>query len=259
VSVRRDRTTPYRRTTRLGRDLQFWVDTRRSDLVSRTDWEYGLLGGSFLRDYVLELEFAAHRVRFLDPERSQVPRRAAAADEAVLPLKLVANRPLLEITLGGHPIEVLLDTGEPNTAVLSGSVAREVGLQSAALPGMRLGSVRGPVTVEFAEARSLGLGPFELHQVPLMVAPRGAYNLSGANDSAIGYDVISEFLVRIDYPRSRLWLRLRTDAEPTYGGIGYAAQRRAGLLVWPTARGLAVAGVFPGSPAARLGVRPAGD
>jgi hypothetical protein len=29
VSVRRDKSSPYRRATRLGRDLQFYVDARR--------------------------------------------------------------------------------------------------------------------------------------------------------------------------------------------------------------------------------------
>jgi predicted aspartyl protease len=50
VSVRRTKNTPYRRATRLGRDLSFYIDTRRTDTASRTGWEYGFLGGEFL-DY----------------------------------------------------------------------------------------------------------------------------------------------------------------------------------------------------------------
>lgn len=41
VTVRRTKSTPYRRATKLGRDLQFFVDTESSDTGSRTNWEYG--------------------------------------------------------------------------------------------------------------------------------------------------------------------------------------------------------------------------
>jgi len=63
VIVRRTKDSPYRQATRLGRDLQFWVDVSSSDTASKTGWEYGLLGGTFLREYVVELDFAGRRVR----------------------------------------------------------------------------------------------------------------------------------------------------------------------------------------------------
>src|SRR5262245_28035180 len=83
VRVRPLKDTPYRRKTRLGRDLQFWVDTRSSDTAARTGWEYGLLGGEFLDDYVLEIDFPGRRVRFLDPKKYQVPEQLDAPDERV--------------------------------------------------------------------------------------------------------------------------------------------------------------------------------
>ena len=45
ILVRRNKSSPYRRSTVLGRDLQFWIDTRSSDTGSKTGFEYGLLGG----------------------------------------------------------------------------------------------------------------------------------------------------------------------------------------------------------------------
>ena len=93
VRVRRDKRDPYRRKTVLGRDLLFWVDSRRTDTASRTGWEFGLLGGDFLAEYVVELDFAGQRVRFLDRDRFHVPASATAEGEAVLPLKIVSNRP----------------------------------------------------------------------------------------------------------------------------------------------------------------------
>jgi membrane-associated protease RseP (regulator of RpoE activity) len=153
-------------------------------------------------------------------------------------------------------VQILLDTGDWDTAVVSGRVASAVGLESVSLPGLRAGSVWGPVDVEFAEAASVRLGPFELANVPVLVAPNGWYNMGPSTDSVIGYDLLSQFTVRIDYPRRRLWLKRRPKVELTYAGVSYAAQRAAGLLVWSQQRGLRVAGIFPDSPASRLGLRP---
>ena len=41
VSVRRSKSSPYRRGTRLGRDLQFWVDTSTSDTGSWCEADRG--------------------------------------------------------------------------------------------------------------------------------------------------------------------------------------------------------------------------
>lgn len=255
VNVQRAKDTPYRRATRLGRDLQFWVDVRSSDTASKTGWEYGLLGGTFLREYVVELNFAARRVRFLDPERYRVPENVEPENEAVIPIKVVSNRPLVDVSIGGSAVQVLLDTGAPPTSVLSGAVARKVGINSTPLQGMRGGSVLGPIDVEFAEVESLHLGPSEFAHFPLIVAPKGWYNQASSTDSVIGYDLLSQFTVRIDYPRQRLWLQRRANAEMTYGGVPYAPQRRAGVLVYRNPQGLAVIGLFPDSPATRLGIR----
>src|SRR5262245_16817156 len=58
VSIRQARgDRPYERETRLGRSLQFRVDTSSSSTRARARFEYGLLGGTFLAEYVLEIDF----------------------------------------------------------------------------------------------------------------------------------------------------------------------------------------------------------
>src|SRR5262245_6289074 len=53
VKVSRVKHDPYRRSTALGRDVLFYVDTRRSDTAGQGVFEYGLLGGDFLASYVV--------------------------------------------------------------------------------------------------------------------------------------------------------------------------------------------------------------
>jgi hypothetical protein len=70
VTVRRAKETPYRRATRLGRDLQFYVDTR-----SRTARRPAgsTPGGDFLDDYVPRS--TSRRTALPRPEEVPVPER----------------------------------------------------------------------------------------------------------------------------------------------------------------------------------------
>ena len=173
VRVRRTKSDPYRRNTLLGSDLLFFVDTRSSDTGSRSGFEYGLLGGSFLSDFVVELDFEAGRVRLLDPERYAVPPALDHPHEAVLPLTVTSNRPGLVVHVNDRPLEVLLDTGAPLGLMLSGELAERAGVKSAEVEGFSLHGILGPVAAELGEAPRLSLGPFRFERYPVAVAPNG--------------------------------------------------------------------------------------
>jgi hypothetical protein len=256
VMIRRVQQRPYRRATLLGRDLQFWVDTASSDTASRTGWEYGVLGGSFLTRYGVELDFAARRVRFLDPRRWQAPETPAGPDETVVPIRVTENRAILELAIGSGHVPVLLDTGLPWSLLLARSVAGRLGVTGQPLAGLSGQGVYGPLELTFAEVPWLGIGSLSLHDVPATVSAHGFFNVAGASDCALGIDVLSQFLVRIDYAHRRLWLRRRKDASMTFFGADYARGRRSGALVFPDPEGLRVAFVLPGSAAERLSLRP---
>lgn len=257
VSVRTLKDTPYRHATRVGRDLQFWVDTSSSDTGSRTGWEYGLLGGNFLREFVVELDFASRVVRLLDPKRFEVTESMAVDGAVVVPIRAGGNRPVLEIAVGGATIPALIDTGAPWPVVLSGKAAKKVGIDvDALLPFGTMGTTVGPMPVRLYEAADFAIGGFQFANVPVLVAPKGWYNLAGeANDSVIGYDVLSRFKVRIDYPHDRLWLQRLSDRVP-YLGVDYQSTRAVGVFIQPSQRNFYVTGVLPDTPASRLGIRP---
>ncbi|MGI9590993.1 MAG: aspartyl protease family protein, partial [Myxococcota bacterium] len=256
VRVRRLKRDPYRRSTLLGRDLLFHIDARRSETASRTGWEYGLLGGTFLADYVLELDFEARVVRMIDPDRYEVPERVEAEGEVVLPLEVVANRAGLVMTVQGRPVRVLLDTGVPFGLLLSGAVAERAGVASRAVPGFQLSGVFGELGSELGEAERTALGPFEIERYPVAVARHGNFNQGFPADSIIGYDLLSQFQVRVDYPRRRLWLRRREGAPETFLGVDYAVYRESGALLVPHPEGYQVLLVDEGSVAAARGTAP---
>jgi len=255
VHVKKTKSSLYRRKTRLGPDLLFWVDTSSSDQGTLTGWEYGLLGGGFLEQYVVEIDFPARRVRFLDPKRYAVPETVDAPGEAVIPMKNIGKRPAVELELNGVRVLMLLDTGAPFPLILSGPVAEGAGVESREEPGIGTGTVLGPVSVRLGKADRLAVGPLVLEGVPLLVAPRGVYNLGVPGDSLVGYDVLAEFTVRLDYARERMWLRHAPDARRTFLGADWAAYEAGGALLLPHLGAFHVQLVDEGSPAAERGLR----
>ena len=153
VSVRRTKSSPYVRKTRLGRSVRFWVDTRRRDTGSRTGFEYGVLGGDFLEEYVVEIDFPNRVVRFLDPKRYEVPKTISGDGERVLPMRVKARRPFVEVEIGEKTTQVLLDTGAFDNLILSGRAARKLGIDWKSLPDFgSFGSMVGPVEVRLHES-----------------------------------------------------------------------------------------------------------
>ncbi len=258
VKVRRTKETPYRRKTLLGRDLQFYIDARSSDTGSKTRFEYGLLGGNFLAEYVVEIDFPGRRVRFLDHGRYEVPKEVDAPGEAVVRLNVVSSRPGMKVSFNGKSTTMLLDTGAPSGMMVSGKFAKKAGISSQSVPGYGAFSVLGPVEIELGEAKEVAFGPFAFEDVPVEVAPNEFYNLGFPGDSLVGYDILSQFVVRIDYRRRRMWLKRDPDAVLTHLGVPYEPMRRSGLAMLRDGGRYVVYAVLPGSLGERCGVR-AGD
>lgn len=77
VNIRRLKDTFYRRSTVLGRDLQFVVDTRSSDTAART-FEAGLVGGNFLTRIIHEPVQIRDATDGIEPDRCRCWRGPSA-------------------------------------------------------------------------------------------------------------------------------------------------------------------------------------
>ncbi len=162
----------------------------------------------------------------------------------------------MTIHVNDQPITLLLDTGAPMGLMLSGSIARAASVVSAPTPGFAVGGVMGAVDSELGEVARLRIGPFAFESVPVAVAPKGWFNLGYPGDSVVGYDLLSQFTVRLDYRNGRMWLRREPGARVTFVGSDYALYRVSGALLSSRTSGFGVSVVREGSPAERLGVRP---
>ncbi|RIK92659.1 MAG: hypothetical protein DCC71_24395 [Proteobacteria bacterium] len=209
ISLRRSKQTPYRRATRLGRDLALTVDTRRGEQAAAQGGEWAVVGGRFLASYVLEIDVPARRVRFLDPERFEVPEKSDAANEDVLPIRLVNNRPIVQIEVGAARVPAAISTGAPGTLLLPGGHAADAGLEPDPGAPAEIAPMAGAGRLEPKLAPRIRIGKFETSGVPVLVAEHGAQGAGPKSDAILGLELLQRFAIRIDYPRRRLWIAER--------------------------------------------------
>jgi predicted aspartyl protease len=227
VSVRARKQSLYRKSTVLGRDLEFWVYTRRSDTGAWAAGDVGLLGGNFLESYVVEVDYEQRRVRFLDPDRHAVSEDSAAPGEIVVPMKLSDRRPSVEIRLGSGSAWFIMDTGAPHDLGISEEKARTLGLE--AVSQERVVAARNVLGMDRALVKKIPrakVGRFDVIDPTLWIAMRegSSYrttNLAGADQAYLGNEFLRRFRVRFDYPHRKLSLLPRSP-----GSIGAEAAAR---------------------------------
>lgn len=243
----------YRRNTVLGRPLSVLPTNEKTEQAQ--DYPFVRLGGAFLRDFVLELDFEAGRVRFLDPEKVELPEIANGPGEAVFDLIIFNSRPFIEIDVNDRPVRLALDTSAPVPIWLSTRSLIEAAISPKALPVLRRRGERQSILRVF-ETDTVRLGSVDLGVFPLIVSKDSLMDAFGANGHVLGIDLLSQFRVRLDIARGRLWLE-RQGSEPVrFAGLPYSRTRRSGAYVTLFGRWFEVFGVRPDSPAESLGLQP---
>ncbi len=230
VNVRRTRDDYYRRQTLLGRPLLFRVDTSWSDTMHVSAFEFGVIGGDFLRDYVIEVDYRAGHVRFLDPEIHGVYPERAEPGELVLPMGLTDGRPTLRIGLGQGSLDFLIDTGAPGSLLISEEKAAELGIEIPADARTIRGlNVIGSDTDASFYVPSVRIGPRRERHVVLGVVQRegSTYrvtNLAGRDDALLGNRFLSRFRVRFDYVHQTLGLLPQLEPPAPESVLAYVPE-----------------------------------
>ena len=109
-----------------------------------------------------------------------------------------------------------------NNEMMQKGMAGQQGMMMGSPMAGMMGGTMGPIDTLTYQARRIRFAGFEFADQPIGIAPRGSYNQGGPTDSVLGYDILASFVLRIDYPRQRLWLRRGPDREVTYWGKAQA-------------------------------------
>jgi len=243
----------YRRNTLLGKPLTVRPTNETNEQAQ--NYPFVRLGGAFLRDFVLELDFEAGRVRFLDPQKVELPKTAKNPNEAVFDLAVFNSRPFVEIDINERPVRLALDTSAPVPVWLSKKGLLQSAVSTKTLPLLRRPTERHSALRVF-ETDTVRLGSVDLGVFPVIVSRDPLLDAFGGNGHAIGIDLLSQFRVRLDIARRRLWLERQSFDPMTFAGLPYSATRRSGAYVTSFGSWFEVFGVQPNSPAERLGLQP---
>jgi len=221
LSVRSHKRDPYRRETLLGREVLIQVDASSSDTPYEGEWDHVVLGGQFLAEYVVELDFQQRRMRLLDPERYAVADRPQGPDESVLPMKLRGQVPSVPVLLEGRPVQARVSTGTRPPLLIDRRPKEPPGPSGAPVRGFETGDPRQPEIFELHRIEALTLGAETFRDLPAEVLANGEARTGAPVEAALGYELLRHFLVRIDYPRGRLWLQRRRGVAPSFYGREY--------------------------------------
>ena len=206
-----------------------------------------ILGKELFHALVVDLDYPASRIRFLDAPSFRYGGPGRKLD--LIPAEDGHKSVTLAIE-GGEPVVVGLDTGQGGAL----SVFRHYADARSLLAGRpvsetRSGGVGGATTMKVATLRSVTIAGYELRNVPAAFQAtdvRGAFDTK-RQEGNLGAGLLSRFRVLFDYSRSALWL------EPGPALDAPFPKDKCGLgLQWADGA-LAVVFVAPGSPAAAAG------
>lgn len=132
---------------------------------------------------------------------------SAGASEAVVPIRLVNDRPIIQLKINGEdePLKFVLDTGS-GISVLSDETARRLKIKPVARGGLARGvGGDGKFEIVYGFLRSIDIGAVKIRNIPVYI--RRFHTNNEKIDGYIGLSLISKFLTTIDYGNSSFALK----------------------------------------------------
>lgn len=136
---------------------------------------------------------------------------SAGAPEGVIPLRLVNDRPVIQLKINGEdePLNFVLDTGS-GISVLSDETARRLKIKPVARGGLARGvGGDGKFEIVYGFLRSVDIGAVKIRNVPVYI--RQFHVNNEKIDGYLGLSLISKFLTTIDYGNSSFALKKKTS------------------------------------------------
>jgi predicted aspartyl protease len=178
----------------------------------------GILGGSFLKDFTMTLDYATSRLRLVLkeplPKPPPTPALALATMRSAVPIQLVGNHVLVRAVLNHtEHVTLLLDTGATYT-LLTPTTAQRLGLSPPAdTPRRTLRGADGqPHEVPFVQLSALAVGEAMRENLPVGISV--LFPRAPSVDGLLGGDFLEQFKMTLDRGTRQMWLESPQTERP---------------------------------------------
>lgn len=177
----------------------------------------GILGYSFLKDRVVQIDYPARIVRLYLDDQWPPPAQPEDPDSFLeRPLDFVEGDiiPLLkDFQINGKAAPVSLDTGSSHTLILYPRAVAELALQEARAQAKDTTSVgaRGEHTISLGRVDALGIGSLIRHDQEIVFSDPSQDNTEHWGNLGNGY--LQHYILTLDYRRKRLRLERSTITQ----------------------------------------------
>ena len=207
-----------------------------------------ILGKEAFNEFIIDIDFAHHRIAFQDPAAFSAPSGAVRValgrheDRRSVPLSVEGRSPVsFDFDLGNNGGLIVYSAYRDAVHLLDGR-PQSLGLSA---------GVGGLIKSKIATLKSISIAGIEIAAVPTEF-PDAADNAVNSDRTAgnVGLLVFSRFRLLTDYPHDALWLIPNADHlhDPFL-------KDRSGLASMPAKDRLKVLMVAPGSPAEHAGFK----
>jgi gag-polyprotein putative aspartyl protease/PDZ domain/Aspartyl protease len=208
----------------------------------------GVFGLELFRHVVVKHDYVHKTLTFTLPDKYDYK-----GSGAIVHFELAAQIPLVEAELDGVRGTFGVDTGARSSLLLYGPFTEQNKLKEkydAKLEGVTGWGIGGPVRSLLGRAKELKIGEVSVHDIVIRLSTQKAGSTTASTKAGlIGPDVLSQFDVTFDYPRSRIIFEKNAD----YGRRdGYD---RAGVWMGQSGKHFAAVDVIAGGPAAEAGLK----
>lgn len=181
-----------------------------------------LLGAPLFYGRILQIDYPSKRLRVVTRDAMELRDFTNIAMFS----KRNSGMPLVEVSLNGHDVWLMLDTGSSGGIMIERSLAAELDLLKDDNAIEEVSGVNSKATVESTRASEVGFGPYTLENVLVTfstedfntsfnskVHTTGSRIRSRRVAGLIGYDVLKHFILTMDYGRGQMHVGLPKEGE----------------------------------------------
>ena len=221
---------------------------------------YGIIGGNFLRRFVLEINYLKKKLIFHHP--TYFKKDSSKFD--IYPISIESHKPYIASDLllsnadSSINAKLLMDSGAGVGLLLDVESNNEIKIPEIAIPGNIGGGLGGDLIGYLGTTDKLKFGSFDLRNVPtsFQVIENDTIEVNDNNrDGLIGNQILDRFNLIIDYQRDKLYLQPNKNFKKGF------RVNRSGLSIIASGENLnkyIVQDVLKKSPASKAGIL-AGD